>query len=74
MDQHRLLKVEGYCDDADHTQLKSVYGVSRVTCPREPGPPIFMSKIRGPGVEATQPKIKRDPSRFLSNLARSEYL
>ena len=36
-----------------HTQLKSVYGVSRVTCHREPGPPISMPKVRGPGVEAT---------------------
>ena len=49
----RLLKVEGRCDDAAHAQLKSVYGVSRVTCHRELGPPIFMSKVRGPGVEAT---------------------
>ena len=30
----------------------SVYGVSRVTCHREPGPPISMSKVRGSGVEA----------------------
>ena len=35
-----------------HTQLKSVYGVSRVMCNREPGPSISMSKVRGPGVEA----------------------
>ena len=35
-----------------HAQLKSVYGVSRVTCRLEPGPPISMSKVRGPGVEA----------------------
>ena len=34
-----------------HAQLKSVYGVSRVTC-RQPGPPISMSKVRGPGVES----------------------
>ena len=37
---------------AAHTQLKSVYGVSRVTCHHTPGPPIFMSKVRGPGVDA----------------------
>ena len=36
-----------------HAQLKSVYGVSRVTCHRESGPPIFMSKVREPGVEAS---------------------
>ena len=35
-----------------HAQIKSVYGVSRVTCHREPGPPISMSKVTGPGVEA----------------------
>ena len=35
-----------------HAQLKSVYGASTVTCHRTPGPPIFMSKIRGPVVEA----------------------
>ena len=35
-----------------HAQLKSVYGVSRVMCRLEPGPPISMSKVRGPGVEA----------------------
>ena len=35
-----------------HAQLKFVYGMSRVTCHRKPGPPIFTSKIRGPGVEA----------------------
>ena len=34
-----------------HAQLKSVYGVSRVTCLLEPGLPISMSKVRGPGVE-----------------------
>ena len=39
---------------SDHAQLKSVYGVSRVMCHREPGPPIFMSKVRGPGVEASE--------------------
>ena len=40
-----------------HTQLKSV---SRVTCHRTPGPPIFMLKVRGPGVEATgiEAKVK----------------
>ena len=37
----------------DHAQLNSVYGVSRVTCHLEPGPPISMSKVRRPGVEAT---------------------
>ena len=42
-----------------HAQLKSVYGVSRVTCHREPGPPISMSKVGvfffwgGGGVGAT---------------------
>ena len=35
-----------------NAQLKSVYGVSRVSCHRELGPPISMSKVRGPGVEA----------------------
>ena len=40
-----------------HAQLKSVYGVSRVTFHREPGPPISMSKVRGPGVEANRPLI-----------------
>ena len=34
-----------------HIQLKSLYGVSRVMCHREPGPTISMSKVRGPGVE-----------------------
>ena len=34
-------------------QLMSLYGVSRVTCHREPGPPISMSKFRGSGVEAS---------------------
>ena len=33
-----------------HAQLKSVYGVSRVMCHRTPGPPIFMSKVRGLGL------------------------
>ena len=33
--------------------VNGAYGVSRVTCNREPGPPISMSKVRGPGVEAT---------------------
>ena len=37
-----------------HAQLKSVYGVSTVTCRLEPGPPISMSKVGGPGVEANQ--------------------
>ena len=37
-----------------HIQLKSVYGVSRITCHRTPGPLIFMSKVRGPGVEVPQ--------------------
>ena len=41
-----------------HAQLKSVYGVSRVTCHRTPGPPIFMSKVRGPGVEANRREKK----------------
>ena len=33
-----------------HAQLKSVYGVSRVTCHHESGPPL----TRGPGVEVTR--------------------
>ena len=56
LDQRRLLKVEGHCDGGSvHCpcpKLKSVYGVSRVTRHHEPGPPISMSKVRGPGVEA----------------------
>ena len=40
-----------------HAHLKSVYGVSRVMCHREPGPPIFMSKVRGPGVEASEKRV-----------------
>ena len=32
---------------AQDTAHKSVYGVSRVTCHRDPGPPISMSKVRG---------------------------
>ena len=44
-----------------HTQLKAVYGVSRVTCHCEPGPPITSQKVRGPEVEAILREVYRSP-------------
>ena len=44
--------MKAQCTCTAHAQLKSVYGVSRVMCHRTPGPPIFMSEVRGPWVEA----------------------
>ena len=43
----RVLKIKGHHDGLSTPN----YSLSMVCC--EPGPPIFMSKIRGPGVEAT---------------------
>ena len=37
----------------EHAQLESIYGVSRVTCHHEPGTPISISKIKGPGVKTS---------------------
>ena len=41
------MKVEGHCDGTAHAQLKSVYGLSRVTCHRKPGPPITSQRSEG---------------------------
>ena len=39
----------------DHTQLKSIYGVSRVTCSRTPAPPITSQRSEGMGLRLLMP-------------------
>ena len=52
-----------------HAQLKSVYGAARVMRHRTPGPPICMSKVRGPGVEARLLSVVENRSRSPSDAA-----
>ena len=51
-----------------HAQLKYVYGVYRVTCHRELGPPIFMTMVRGPLVKVNYTGMSRSPDSLFLQL------